>query len=71
MRGGYGKREFFDVCLSFVSKCAKGGKGTYLEEDGYVSHSLEGWEEDFSGLYILLSLPLVSGELSVSESASK
>ena len=71
MRGGYGKREFFDVCLSFVSKCAKGGKGPYLEEDGYVSRSLEGWEEDFASLYIPLSLSLVSAELGVSENTSK
>ena len=51
MGGGYGKREFFDACFSFVSKWAKGGKGPYLEEDRYVSRSLEGWEEDFAGLY--------------------
>ena len=39
---GCGKWEFFDSCLSFVSKRAKGGKGPYLEEDGYASRSLEG-----------------------------
>ena len=62
MRGGYGKWKLFDACLSFGSKCAKGGKGTYLKEDRYVSRLLKDWEEGFSGLYILLFLLLVSGE---------
>ena len=49
-----------DACPSFVRKRAKGGKGTYAEEKRPVSQSTEGREEDFAGLYILLSLPLVS-----------
>ena len=41
MRRDYGKREFFDVCLSFVST------GVYLEGKRPVLRSIEGREESF------------------------
>lgn len=69
MGGGHGKREFFDVCPSFVSKPAKGGKGTYSTSKrmdmSHLLYSLEGWEKDSAGLYILLSLPLIGGKVGV------
>ena len=35
-------------------------RGSCVEENGHVSRSLGGLEEDFAGLYVLLSLPLAS-----------
>ena len=49
-----------DACRSFVSKRAKGEKGTSVEEKRPVPRLMEGREEDFASLYILLPLPLVS-----------
>ena len=61
MHGGYGERKFFEKCLSFFSKeVRERGKRADVEEKGPVSRSMEGWEEGFAGLYLLLSLPLVS-----------
>ena len=49
------------ACLSVVSTgVCRRERGTYVEEKGPVSRSMEGWEEDFTGLYMLLSLPLFS-----------
>jgi len=47
MRGDYGKREFFDDCLSFVSTEPGGEKGIYVEGKRPVLRSIEGWEESF------------------------
>ena len=49
VRGGYGEREFFDDCLSFVST------GVYGGERG---HRGKGGRNASLSLYILLSLPL-------------
>ena len=39
----------------------RGRKADYVEEKGPGSQPMKGWEEEgFAGLYILLSLPLVS-----------
>ena len=44
-----------DACRSLASKRAKGEKGTSVEEKKPVPRLMEGWEEDFAGLYILLT----------------
>jgi len=50
-----------EVCLSFVSTGICGReRGAYVEENGPASRLIKEWEEDFVGLYILLSLPLAS-----------
>ena len=57
-------RVLYDACLSVASKCAKGGKGTYVEEKGDASGSIEGdrWKVGRTislCSYIPLFLPLV------------
>jgi len=61
MRGGYEPWEFFMIfallLLAYESPKWKGdigrGERTCVAIDG-------GWKEDFAGLYIFLSLPLIS-----------
>ena len=60
MHGGYGKQESLDR-LHSVRAGVWEEKGTYVEQDQPVSRPIEGWEEGFVILYILLSLPLVRG----------
>ena len=59
-----------DVCsfLLLAEVCGR-ERGTHVEENGPLSRSIEGWEEGFINLYLLLSLPLVS-QLSVARVAS-
>ena len=60
MYGGYGKQESLDRLYS-VSARVWEEKGTYVEQDQPLLRLIEGWEEGFVVLYILLSLPLVRG----------
>ena len=69
-RVGYEKvmesRRSDDHCLSFVSaEVCGGGRGTYAKRKILVSRSIEGSEKDFAGLYMVLSLLLVSQLLGV------
>ena len=50
--GGYGKRKFFDVCLSFVSTrvCGreKGHRGKEIDLSYDIIRLIEGWMEGFA-----------------------
>ena len=64
MRGGDGKRKFLrNFCLSFVSvrKCGR-EKENYVEENGLMSRSIEGWEEGF--VVLVSTLAFIISEFS-------
>jgi len=63
IRGGYGKRKLFEMfaCHLLARESASGKGGAYVEEYyGYLSWWVDGWEDGFAGLNMLLFMLLAS-----------